>query len=204
MSLTILIIVVTGFVTYSAFNNAELKYRLIFSPYTIYARKEWHRLLTHGFIHADMGHAFFNLFALWMFGSTVEAYFKQYFSSMYSLYFLILYIGGIVAASLVSLEKHKNNPSYNALGASGAVSAVVFSAILMHPKMQMGLLFFPVMIDGWIFGILYLLYSSYMAKKGLDNIGHDAHLWGAVYGFLITIAFRPQFLMEFFDQIINY
>lgn len=191
----------TGLITYRSFKDEVLRSKLIFNPYLVFAKKEWFRLISHGFIHADTSHAFFNLFALWMFGSNVEGYFDSYFGGKATLYFLLLYVGGIVAASLVSLEKHKNNPYYNALGASGAVSAVVFSAILMEPKMQMGLIFFPVMIDGWIFGILYLAYSSYMSKKGADNIGHDAHLWGAVYGFLITLVFRPQFLTEFIDQI---
>jgi len=201
MSISIIIIIFTAFITFSAFKDENLRNKLIFHPYTVCGRKEWFRLISHGFIHADTSHAFFNLFALWMFGSNVEACFSEYFGSKATLYFIVLYVGGIVAASLVSLEKHKNNPSYSALGASGAVSAVVFSAIAMEPKMQMGLIFFPVMIDGWIFGILYLAYSTYMAKKAMDNIGHDAHLWGAIYGFLITIAFRPEFLMEFLDQI---
>ncbi|MFT6715424.1 MAG: membrane associated rhomboid family serine protease [Saprospiraceae bacterium] len=201
MSVTLIIIIFTAFITFSAFKDHALRSKLIFHPYTVYGKKEWFRLISHGFIHADNSHAFFNLFALWMFGTNVEAYFGQYFGGKATLYFIILYVGGIVAASLISLEKHKNNPSYSALGASGAVSAVVFSAIVMEPKMQMGLIFFPVMIDGWIFGLLYLAYSTYMSKKATDNIGHDAHIWGAVFGFLITIAFRPEFLTEFLDQI---
>jgi membrane associated rhomboid family serine protease len=201
MSITLIIIILTAFITFSAFKDTNLRSKLIFHPYTVYAQKEWFRLISHGFIHADNAHAFFNLFALWMFGTRVEEYYGNYFGSKATLYFILLYVGGIIAASLVSLEKHKNNPSYSALGASGAVSAVVFSAIVMEPKMQMGLMFFPDMIDGWIFGILYLGYSTYMSKKATDNIGHDAHLWGAVFGFLITIIFRPEFLSEFLDQI---
>lgn len=203
MSITLILLIITAVVTYSGFNNPDLKAKLMFNPYRTFHYKEWHRLLGHGFIHADMMHAFFNLFVLYSFGNAVEGAYVHYFGVKSSSLFLLLYLGGIVASSLITLSKHKDNPGYNALGASGAVSAVVFSAIAIHPTMELGILFIPIGIPGWIFGILYLAYSQYMSKKNMDNIGHDAHIWGAVYGFLITMAFRPDFLVEFFDQIVN-
>lgn len=201
MSLTILIVIITGLVTYVGLNNPLLQHKLIFNPYLVYQRKQVYRLLTHGFIHADLGHVFFNLFALWMFGSLVEDRFQMYFGEKGAVYFLMLYIGGVIAASLYSLEKFKNNMSYNALGASGAVSAVVFASILLEPTQKIGVFIIPPIIPGWIFGFIYLWYSSYMAKKGYDNVGHDAHFWGAVFGFLLTFTLRPQFLPEFIQQI---
>ena len=201
MSLTILILIVTGIVTYYGFNKPDFQYKLIFNPYLVQHKKQYYRLLSHGFIHADMGHVLFNMLAFWMFGSTVEAYFFDYFGDKGIAYFLLLYLGGIVVASLYSLEKYKNNPSYNALGASGAVSAVVFASILILPNQKIGVFIIPPIIPGWIFGIIYLWYSNYMANKNYDNVGHDAHFWGAVYGFIITFTFRPQFLPEFIQQI---
>ena len=201
MSLTFLILIVTGITTYLGLNNYSIQNKLIFNPYLVYQKKQVYRLLTHGFIHADLGHVLFNLLAFWMFGTMVEERFTIYFSDKGPIYFLMLYLGGIVSASLYSLEKYKEIPSYNALGASGAVSAVVFASILLEPTQKIGVFIIPPIIPGYIFGFLYLWYSNYMAKKGHDNVGHDAHFWGAVFGFAITLALRPQFLPEFIQQI---
>ncbi len=201
MSLTFLILIVTGITTYLGLNNYSIQNKLIFNPYLVYQKKQVYRLLTHGFIHADLGHVLFNLLAFWMFGTMVEERFTIYFGDKGPIYFLMLYLGGIVSASLYSLEKYKEIPSYNALGASGAVSAVVFASILLEPTQKIGVFIIPPIIPGYIFGFLYLWYSNYMAKKGHDNVGHDAHFWGAVFGFAITLAHRPQFLPEFIQQI---
>lgn len=201
MSITIIIVVITSIITYRGLHHPETQQKLIFNPYMVYHRKQAYRLLSHGFIHADFPHALFNLLALWMFGSMVEDAFEYYFKSQGSIYYLMLYVGGIITASLYSLEKHKDNPGYSALGASGAVSAVIFASILLNPLEKIYIFFIPIGIPGWIFGILYLWYSSYMSKKGYDNIGHDAHFWGAIFGLLLTAALRPSFIAEFITQI---
>jgi membrane associated rhomboid family serine protease len=143
------------------------------------------------------------MYVLYLFGETVENYFGAIFNMKASLFFVLLYTGAVAFSSLPSYGKHKNHSYYNAVGASGAVSAVVFASILFDPMGGIGFLFLPgVNIPAFIFGILYLLYSWYMAKKGKDNIGHDAHFWGAVFGFVFTIILKPV-LAERFIAIIT-
>ena len=147
-------------------------------------------------------HLAFNMFALYMFGQIVEdGSFPQLFGKKAQFYYILLYAGGIIFSSLFELFKQKDNPNYSSVGASGAVNAVVFSAILIHPTMGMGVMFIPVFIPAWLFGILFLTYSWYMAKRGADNIGHNAHFFGAIFGFGFTILLKPALLHEFFSQI---
>jgi membrane associated rhomboid family serine protease len=116
-------------------------------------------------------------------------------------YFFLLYIGGIAFSTLYDFRKHKENIFYNAVGASGAVSAIVFSSIILFPQGKIYLFFIPVGIPAPIFGILYLVYSAYMAKKGTSIIGHSAHFWGAIYGIAFTIAIKPEFLTLFLNYL---
>jgi len=202
MNLTLLIIIITSAISILAFQNRGLMERYIFNPYTIHHRKEWFRFISSGFLHADWLHLIINMLVLFSFGFTLERYFDSYFGEKSQVYFVLLYIGGMMTAVLPTYSKHKDNPSYNALGASGAVAAVVFSFILFNPLQNLclyGILCMP----GIIFAILYLIYCYYMAKKGGDNINHDAHLWGAVYGFLFTILLKPSLFLEFIQQIIH-
>jgi len=201
MSITLVIILITALISILAFSNSDLFYRLKFNASLINHNKQYYRFLTYGFIHADWMHLLVNMFVLFSFGSAVEKNFSYYFGLQSHLYFMLLYIGGIAFSTLASFNKHKNNDWYNAVGASGAVAAVLFSSILMDPKMGVMFIFFPVPIPGWIFGILYLVYSAYMAKRGQDNIGHDAHFWGAVFGFVFTTALNPGFLKIFITNI---
>ncbi len=201
MSLTLIIILITVGVSILAFSNSEFFYKLKFNAWLIYHNKQYYRFLTYGFIHADWMHLLVNMFVLYSFGSAVEKNFGYYFGVKSHLYFMLLYMGGIAFSTLASFSKHKNHDWYNAVGASGAVAAVLFSSIIMDPKMGIMFIFLPVPIPGWIFGILYLFYSAYMAKKGLDNIGHDAHFWGAVFGFVFTIILNLSFLKIFITNI---
>lgn len=185
-----------------SFQKQEWQSRLILNPYVIQQRKEWYRFISSGFIHADWIHLLVNVFVLFSFGAVVESYFRLNFGESSHFYFLLLYFGGMITAVLPSYSKNKNNPAYNSLGASGAVSAVVFSFILFDPLQKLclyGLLCLP----GIIFGVAYLFYCYYMAKKGGDNINHDAHLWGALFGFFFTVLLKPSLLMEFVHQLIN-
>lgn len=203
MSITLIIIIVTALITYQAFNNTEMFYKLLHSPYSVIHRKEYARIITHGFIHGSWPHLIFNMYVLWMFGGLVEDIFRANYE-MGRVYFLFIYFGGMAFATLPSLKKHKDNVNYNSVGASGAVSAVVFSAVLMNPLMEMGLLLIPFMIPAFIFGPLYLLAEYYMDKKNSSNIAHDAHLYGALFGLIGTVAIDPSILVNFIEQVIGY
>ena len=203
LSITLIIIIATALVSYQAFNKPEIFYKLLHNPYSVIHRKEYSRIITHGFIHGSWPHLIFNMYVLWMFGGLVE----DIFGSQYKLgkiYFLFIYFGGMAFATFPSLKKHKDNANYNSVGASGAVSAIVFSAVLMNPLMEMGLLLIPFMIPAFIFGPLYLLAEYYMDKKNTSNIAHDAHLYGALFGLIATILIDYKILINFIEQVVGY
>lgn len=201
--ITYVILGLTGLISYKAFEDYSLKRKMLFTPYLIKHNQEWYRIFTHGVIHADWGHLILNAFVLYSFGTAVETmFFYEYGPVQGRINYLLLYIGGVVVSTLYSFAKHQDNPSYSALGASGAVSAVLYSSIIMSPNSELKL-YFILDIPGWIFGILYLGYSHYMAKKGTDNIGHDAHIGGALFGIAITGFYNPDYLLTFFQRIVN-
>ncbi len=204
MSITVIIIIITVFVSLASFQNRELFDRLKFNAYQIKHSKEWYRAFSYGFIHADFVHLAINMFVLYSFGSSIEYFFEETFPGKVILYFLALYIGGVLFSTLFDLRKHNEDPSYNAVGASGAVSAVVFASILFFPLGKLSLLFIPIQIPSFIFGTLYLIYSAYMNKKNIDNIGHSAHFWGAVYGFIFPIILKPALFEKFITQIASF
>lgn len=203
--ITFLIIGITILVSLFAMENHTLKNKLMFNAYMINHRKEWYRFFSNGLIHADFMHLAFNMFTLYMFGRGVEQVYSsdQLFGEKGTLFFILLYIGGLIMSSLYSYEKHKNDVYYNALGASGAVSAVVFAYIFIAPTTKLGFLFIPIPIPAYLFGIIFLAIEYYLSKKGQSNIGHDAHLWGAVYGFVFTAILKPSLITQFFHQIIG-
>lgn len=201
MYITFLIIFITAITSYLAFSNRETFYNLKFNAYLIHHNRQYYRFFSYGLIHADWMHLLVNMFVLFSFGTAVESSFSQQFGIQANLYFVLLYIGGIVFSTLASYQKHKNNDTYNAVGASGAVSAILFSAIIMRPDMSVMFVFLPIPIPSYIFGVLYLVYSAYMARRGDDNIGHDAHFWGAVFGLVFTIILNPAFATGFIGYI---
>ena len=203
MSITLVIIIVTGLVSYQAFNNQEIFYKLLHSPYSVLRNKEYSRLITHGFVHGNWPHLIFNMYVLWMFGKIVENTLEVNYV-LGKIYFVLIYFGGMIFATLPSLKKHQNNPNYNSVGASGAVSALVFSSILMNPLMKMGLLFIPVMIPAFIFGPLYLLAEYYLDKKNQSYIAHDAHIYGALFGLIATALIDYNILISFVYKVIYY
>jgi membrane associated rhomboid family serine protease len=202
LNINIGLIVLTALVSYQAFKDTILFSKLMFNPYLIHHQKQIHRIITHGFVHADTPHLLFNMFTLYLFGGHIEYVFSELFGSIGWLYYLLLYIGGVIFSSFSSYIKYYNKPNYNAIGASGAVSAVVFAFILIFPTQKIGLFFIPPFIPGWIFGFLYLAYSHWMSKKQMDNIGHEAHFWGAVFGFLFTLFLKPELFQNFINQVI--
>lgn len=198
------IIAITAVVSIIAMNNKDLFYRLKFSPYLVLHSKQWYRFFTHAFVHAGWMHLLINMWVLYLFGHVVVDNYVDLFGIKGYYYFIVLYVGAILISSLPSYGKNKDNPYYNAVGASGATSAVLFASILFYPIGKIMIFPIPIGIPAFIFGILYLIYSAYMSKRGGDNIGHDAHFWGAVYGVLFTIAIKPAVALYFIDQIRNF
>ncbi len=176
----------------------------MYNPYLVHHSKEWHRFFSHALVHSDYMHLFINMIVLFSFGRYTEGYFTYHFGVKGILYFVALYAGGVMFASLPAMRKHQDNPGYNAVGASGAVSAVLYSAIMIDPVAELRL-YFAIPIPAFLFGILYLFYEYKMDKRGQGRIAHDAHLWGAIYGIAATIIFEPSLALSFFPKIIfNY
>ena len=193
--ITVIIIAITCIVSILCFNGTLNGNKLIFNAYQVWHRKEWYRMLTSGIIHSGWGHLFFNMLTLYFFGRVVEQYFSAAFGGVLgTVLYVVLYVSALAISSLGDLVKYRNNWNYNALGASGAVSAVLFASILFAPKMGIYIYLIPIPVPGYIFAPLYLLYCWYMAKRNMDNIGHTAHFWGAVYGILFPIICKPDVL----------
>lgn len=202
MIITWIIIGITFAISFMAFQNQELINKLQFNAAQIVHRKQYYRLISHAFIHANWPHLIVNMLVLYFFGRNIEAYFAYYFEARATLYYLLLYLGGILASNLWSLMKHQNNYYYNAVGASGAVSAVLFAFIFFDPWEK--LYFFGILpIPGIVFAIGYLIYSYQMGKRKTDNVAHDAHFLGAVFGFVFPIILQPGLFNRFIDQLFS-
>ena len=197
LSITLIIIIITSIISITAFNNQKILGELMFYPARMKGGREIYRLLTHGFIHADFFHLFINMLTLFFFGPVLES--MIFTSTQY----IILYLTARPAASLFDYFKHKDNHYYRSLGASGAVSAVVFATIILDPWFKGICLFGILCLPNILFGALYIFYSAYMSKKGGDNVGHNAHLWGGVYGFVFTAIVRPDLFQNFFDRLMH-
>ena len=204
LSLTLLLVIIIGFISWQGFNKDQVKARLIFHPYAIKYNGEWVRFITHAFIHADWNHLLINLFVLYQFGEVAERFFSYLFGAEYaSLVFVLFFLGAVIFSSIPDYFKHQDNPSYGSLGASGATSALVFVYIVQDPWNWF--LFPP--LPALFLGIAYLYYSSYMDKRGGDNIGHNAHFWGATFG--LTFAFisasilKPEFIQYFIGKLME-
>lgn len=190
--MTYIIIFITVLTSILAFNNKEFFAKSTLRPYDVVRKGEWWRVITHAFVHGDFPHLFFNMFVLWSFGLNVEHIFKLQGSvdviSNPRLTYVLLYMGGVLLAGLFDVVRFRGNPYYSSIGASAAVSAVVFTSIFYNPLNSI-YLFGVIPIPGIIFGILYLVYESYSTKKTSDGINHYAHIVGAVYGFIFPLLF---------------
>jgi membrane associated rhomboid family serine protease len=199
-TVTFALISIICVVSIVSFYNQALMSRFQFSAFQVYHRKQYYRLVSHAFLHANWEHLIVNMIVLFSFGSVVERYFQYYFGSQGNNYYLLLFFGSVIFSSLWSLYHEKNNFYYSAVGASGAVSAVLFAAIFFDPWSS--IYFFGILpIPGIIFGGLYLYYSWYMSRKKLDNVGHDAHFLGALFGFFLPMIIRPSLFMNFLDLL---
>ena len=201
MEITISIIAVTVIFSLIGFYNPVVMNACKFNPYDVKHSGQWYRFFTYGFLHAGWIHLFINMMVLYFFGALVEKAFFYYFQSKYILFYLLLYVGGLLTSVLPAFGKHKNDVFYNSVGASGAISAVLFSSILIAPLNKIYLFFIPIGIPAILFGVLYLAYEYWMSRRAKDNIGHDAHFWGAVYGIIFTIASKPVIFTNFLKQL---
>ena len=162
-----------------------LKRAFVLVPYLIREKHQFHRLLTAGWLHADVSHLLFNMLTLWFFADQVV-------KALGPIKFLFLYVTAVVVAYVPTTIRHSKNPKYGSLGASGAVAAVVFSAILLYPDMKLSLMFLPVFVPGYVYAVCYLAFSVFSAWRARNGINHDAHFAGALYGVLLTFAFAPE------------
>ena len=195
---TFSLIAITVLVSWQAFERPRLLERLILWPPAIDRRKEFDRLITHGFIHADWQHLLFNMITLYFFGREVERMFTPYIGA---LGFVLFYLSAILVAILPTYLRHRHDPSYRSLGASGAVSAVLFAFILVNPWALIFVFFLP--LPAILYAVLYIGYSIWMDKRGGDNINHSAHLSGAIYGVLFMLLMEPRVAGVFLQRLLN-
>jgi membrane associated rhomboid family serine protease len=199
--MTTYIIIITCIISLIAFNQPQLMNALIFDPSKIKSEKQYYRFFTCGLLHGDFFHLFVNMFVLYSFGQAVEYYYSHIFGHITWIVYLALYILSIGASNVSTYFKHQDNPAYRALGASGAVSAVVFTSILFAPFTKI-YLYGIIGLPGIVLGGVYLAYSIYMSKKEAgDNINHDAHWQGAVFGILFTLVLKPSIFQIFLNQL---
>jgi len=196
-AVTLLLIGVTVLISWRAFSDQRLLDRLILWPPAIERQRQYERLLTHGFIHADGMHLLFNMVTLYFFGGRIERMFAPYIGQFG---FLLFYLSAIVVAIMPTYLRQRHDPHYRSLGASGGVSAVLFASIIINPWSMILVFFIP--MPAVVFGVLYLAYSVWMERRGGDNINHSAHLWGAGYGMLFTVLLEPQAAARFVQQVL--
>jgi membrane associated rhomboid family serine protease len=178
------------------FSNPQFVEKYLFNISAIRTTNKWDRLLSSSFLHADGLHLFFNMYVLYMFAPSIMN------SPSFGLsWFFIIYFGAVIGGGLLTYFMHKNNYAYRALGASGGVTGIVMASAVVNPDMGMGIIFVPIFIPAYIFGFLYLVYSIYAMQNATDNIGHDAHLGGAIVGIFLPILLYPQLLAFNFFKI---
>lgn len=209
MSITLIILIATSIISFIALRNAQLMEDLIFYPPAVTGQRQYYRFLTCGFIHANIPHLIFNMYSFWIFGEYVEIQFASIYGNTGRWFYLLMYLTALAACLLPTYFKNKDNHYYRSLGASGAVSAVIFAFIFLNPLQKIGIIFLPpqLMIPGFIFGFLFLAISSYLDKRGGGNVNHSAHIWGALYGILFLIVtariFSGANLLDYFLQSVK-
>ncbi|MEO7174607.1 MAG: rhomboid family intramembrane serine protease [Saprospiraceae bacterium] len=198
---TILCIIIT-LISIVGFSKPDIIANFSHYPYKEKRANQFYRMLSSGFLHANWIHLLINIYVLWSFGNMVESLFVQILGEMKgSVMFLLLFIGGMIFADLPTYAKHKDNPSYSSIGASGAVSSIVFALILFSPLSMFGI-YGVIPVPAILFGVIYLVYSSWASKNQEDHVDHDAHFYGALFGILFTALFIPQILKNFVDQLL--
>ena len=222
VSVTLILIIATTITSFAAFNNQSVMDKLIFYPPAVSQRNEWYRFFSCGLIHANIPHLIFNMYALYLFGTGqdyldmngmkhntgVESFFVDVFGKAGYLLYFVMYAGAVGVSLLPTYSKNKENYYYRSLGASGGVSAVVFAKIVLDPILGIGLIFIPVYIAGFLFGIIYLLISYQLDKSQTKTVNHSAHIWGSLFGVVYIIALcqisgKYPLLNQLVEQIKN-
>lgn len=202
ISSTLIIIILTSWISYEGINKPNWRSNFLFNPYAINNGREQFGLLAHSWFHADYQHLIFNMLSLYMLGSHLEATWVSEFGTKGLVLYVTLYLAGGIASTIIPFFRHRYNSGYRSLGASGAVSAIVFATILWHPTMRLGIMFIPIPIPAYIFGPLYLLLEYYAMKRGNTGIANDGHLSGALFGILFVLMFEPSKATEFISNFI--
>jgi len=205
MSVTLIIIIITCIVSIPSLQRDDVKEKFLFWPYMIQRHGQYYRFLSGALVHADTMHLLFNMVTLYSFGMAIERFLYPIFFQDQSLQlYIILYVLAIIFSCIPDFFRYREVYGYRALGASGAVSAVIFSAILLEPSMPLRFFFIPIDIPGWVFGFIFLGLSAYLAKRGGGNIGHNAHFWGGVFGLIFTyLASRVFTDVNLIDRFIQ-
>jgi membrane associated rhomboid family serine protease len=188
LTITLIIVIITVLVSIGGFSNPKIVDDLIFNPPAVSKRNQYYRFFTCGLIHADWAHLIFNMLALYLFGKEVEEAFVALFDKPGRYIYLLMYVSALLVSLLPTYFKNLNNYQYRSLGASGAVSAVIFAGLMLAPETEVYIFFIPIPIPGFIFAPLYLVISALLDKKGNSNINHSAHIWGAIYGLIFVIV----------------
>lgn len=201
MQITPIFAVIIFAVSLFAFNNRNVFNSYLYAPYLVWRDRQWYRIITAGFLHANWLHLLVNLFVFWEFGSFLESAYISVFGKIGSMLFLsALFLGGIIVANIPALFKHRHDRFFQSIGASGGVSAVLFSYILINPWSTL-YLYFVIPLYSLVVGVLFLIYSYWASKNSRDNIDHLAHFWGSIYGIVFTAAVYPESLRMFFEQL---
>jgi membrane associated rhomboid family serine protease len=185
--ITTALIAANCIMTIWGFSNPRLYSQFLFHTGSIRHHKEYYRLVTSGFLHADWAHLLFNMVSLFYFSRESEI-------MLGSIETVIIYVGSLITGNLVALMLHYGNDNYRAVGASGAVSGIIFSGVLLLPNSKIGMILFPIMMPAWLYALIYIGFSIYGMRSKRDNIGHEAHLGGALGGVLLTVLLLPELI----------
>lgn len=202
MSINLIIIILTSLISFSAFKNQAILNKYAFIPYQVKYCAEYVRLISHAFLHVDLAHLLFNMFSLYMFGELIEHQLVlNYGAFLGELHFLIIYFVGALLATVWPYIRNSNNDLYISVGASGAVSSVIFASMLWNPTMEVGIIFLPFYIPSYIFAPIYLAFEYWSLKRGKSNIAHDAHIGGALFGILYVAIINFEKIRLFIQLI---
>lgn len=203
VSLTVWIIGITVVVSWIAFDKNEWMRKLIMNPYIVAREHEYYRFVTSGLLHGDFTHLLWNMISLYFFGTIVERYFGYIFGAAGPYYFIGFYVLAVIVSDIPSFFKHRDHPGYNSLGASGGVSAIIFASIIFQPLQEI-CIYFIFCLPGFLLGAGYVIWSYYKGRKANDNINHEAHLYGALFGILFCLVMIPASLPSFIEQLMSY
>jgi len=195
-SAIIIFLITIGISLYTLYKNHNLLYAWILSPRRVYYEKQFHLIITSGFLHADLMHLLFNMFTFFFFAFRLEAVIG-------TVNFLIVYFGSMILSVISTILKKKDDYGYGSLGASGAISGLVFASVLVAPNSTMMIMPIPIPIPAYIFAVLYLVWSYFAAKKAQDMINHEAHFWGALAGIVLMIILIPGIIGYFINSLLN-